>query len=185
MYPVYQVRLGHRERLRFKQVGHGQREDLHAGRIGFFSEPYLHYNFSNGLTAWLRKHVKYAEDEARLLGESKRGNSASIGATGTVAQRRALKSLSRLLPFALRPIARALYMLIVRRAFLDGRAGLLYVGMVCVYEAMMPCMHTTKNSVLPAVLLQHRQTNAFLRPPLRPTHQYRTPETVQCHFLQR
>ena len=63
MYPTYQVRLGRRDGLRFKQVGHGQREDLPPERIGTFSEPYLHYNFSHGLVAWLHKHVKYAEDE--------------------------------------------------------------------------------------------------------------------------
>src|SRR5262249_4584596 len=67
MYPTYQVRLGHRDRLRFKQVGHGQREDLPSERVGTFEEPYLHYNFSQGLAAWLRKHLKYAEDEARLI----------------------------------------------------------------------------------------------------------------------
>lgn len=67
MYPAYQVRLGHRERLRFVQVGHGQREDLPPGRVGTFDEPYLHYNFSHGLPAWLRKHVRYAEDRARSI----------------------------------------------------------------------------------------------------------------------
>ncbi len=41
------------------------------------------------------------------------------------------------MPLALRPFARAFYMLVVRRAFLDGRAGLLYVGMLCVDEAMI------------------------------------------------
>lgn len=135
MYPVYQVRLGHRDKLRFKQVGHGQREDLPAGQVGVFQEPYLHYNFSHGLAAWLRKHVKYAEEEARqirMVLASARGATNSV-----VARRRAIKSLSRYLPYVLRPFARAFYMLIVKRAFLDGRAGLLYVGMVCTYEAMI------------------------------------------------
>lgn len=135
MYPSYQVRLGHRERLRFNQVGHGQREDIPADRVGIFQEPYLHYNFSHGLSAWLRKHGKYAEDEARLLaiGEVELQGRGS----GAVARRRALKSLSWYVPLALRPLARAAYMLIARRAFLDGRAGMLYVGMLCVYEAMI------------------------------------------------
>ncbi len=34
LYPSYQVRLGHRDRFRFKQVGHGQREDLEPECIG-------------------------------------------------------------------------------------------------------------------------------------------------------
>ena len=41
LYPSYQVRLGHRDRFRFKQVGHGQREDLAPERIGTLTEPYL------------------------------------------------------------------------------------------------------------------------------------------------
>ena len=44
LYPSYQVRLGHRQRCRFKQVGHGQREDLAPERVGTLREPYLHYS---------------------------------------------------------------------------------------------------------------------------------------------
>ena len=67
MYPSYQVRIGHRERLRFKQVGHGQRENLEADRIGVFAEPYLHFSFSHGMRRWLQKHICYAADEAELI----------------------------------------------------------------------------------------------------------------------
>jgi glycosyltransferase involved in cell wall biosynthesis len=67
MYPSYQVRLGHRERFRFVQVGHGQREDLPPTRVRLFDEPYLHFNFSHGLESWLRKHVDYAREEAKLI----------------------------------------------------------------------------------------------------------------------
>jgi UDP-arabinose 4-epimerase len=49
LYPSYHVRLGHRQRFRFKQVGHGQREAIAAERIGTLSQPYLHYNFSKGM----------------------------------------------------------------------------------------------------------------------------------------
>ena len=45
MYPTYQVRIGHRDRLRFVQVGHGQREASPPERIGTFDVPYLHHNF--------------------------------------------------------------------------------------------------------------------------------------------
>lgn len=137
MYPVYQVRLGHRERLRFKQVGHGQREDVPAERLGTFAEPYLHYNFSHGLSAWLRKHVTYAEDEARYYAEAKTREAEAGGTQGVAGRRRVLKALSARLPPFIRPFARAFYMLVVRRAFLDGRAGLTYTGMLCVYEAMI------------------------------------------------
>jgi glycosyltransferase involved in cell wall biosynthesis len=36
IYPSYQVRLGRLGRLRFHQVGHGQREDMPRNRVGTF-----------------------------------------------------------------------------------------------------------------------------------------------------
>ena len=140
MYPTYQVRLGRRDRLRFKQVGHGQREDLPPERIGTFSEPYLHYNFSHGLVAWLHKHVRYAEDEARLIRETRAGRSPRGPADGistATDRRRALKRLSARVPLVLRPPARFLYVLIWHRGFRDGGYGLLYALMLSVYEGMI------------------------------------------------
>lgn len=58
-------RLGHRDRFRFKQVGHGQREDLAPERIGTLTEPYLHDSFAKGLTEWIEKHNRYASAEGR------------------------------------------------------------------------------------------------------------------------
>src|ERR1700745_2547406 len=37
LFPWYQVRFGRKQALRFKQVGHGQRETLEPGRIGTLS----------------------------------------------------------------------------------------------------------------------------------------------------
>ncbi len=141
MYPVYQVRLGHRERLRFKQVGHGQREDISPERIATFCEPYLHYNFSHGLHAWLQKHLKYANDEAQLI-VARRSNSQAFAlkrllSRNATDRRRFFKELADLIPFILRPIARFLYVYVGRRGFLDGRYGLLYAFMLAVYEGML------------------------------------------------
>lgn len=140
MYPTYQVRLGHRDRLRFKQVGHGQREDLPASALATFDQPYLHYNFSQGLAAWLRKHLRYAEDEARLIDETRAGRAAwrVNGATASATdRRRALKHLSARIPLILRPSARFLYVFLLRRGFMDGKEGLLYALMLAVYEGMI------------------------------------------------
>ena len=65
-YPIYQARLGHRDRFRFIQVGHGQREHPNA-RMATFSEPYVHYNYSHGLKRYLERHLRYAADEAELV----------------------------------------------------------------------------------------------------------------------
>jgi hypothetical protein len=139
MYPTYQVRLGHRDRLRFKQVGHGQREDCPPERIDTFDEPYLHYNFSHGLAQWFAKHVRYAEDEAAQM-QADTGQHTSMGrifSGGGTERRRAMKSAVNCLPVWLRPPLRFLQVLVLRRGLLDGRAGVQYALMLSAYEAMI------------------------------------------------
>ena len=66
-YPAYQMRLFHKERMRFCDYGHAQREE--PGRvIGFLKEPYLHYSFCKGLHDWFEKHNRYSSLEARTRG---------------------------------------------------------------------------------------------------------------------
>ena len=139
MYPTYQVRLA-RHRMRFKQVGHGQREDLSLEKIATLSEPYLHYNLSHGLAHWLQRHIAYAEAEAvQLLSE--RGGKASyirglIAGNSTI-RRRALKQFVNRLPIILRPPLRFIHSYFIRRGFLDGRVGLQYALMLACYETMI------------------------------------------------
>lgn len=137
MYPTYQARLGHRDRMRFVQVGHGQREDLPPERMGQIEEPYLHYNFSHGMRRWLEKHVRYAEDEARLIGDYRAGRplEGPSGDEGASA-RRAAKARAARIPLALRPAARFFYIYLLKQGFRDGRAGFDYAFMMAVYEGM-------------------------------------------------
>lgn len=139
LYPSYQVRLGHRQRFRFKQVGHGQREDLDPDRVGTLTHPYLHYSFSKGLTDWFEKHNRYASDEARetlrLLAGRQGIDWLGLWSSDPTRRRRALKALSSRLPF--RPSLRFLYMYVLRRGFLDGRAGLTYCRLLSIYEYLI------------------------------------------------
>lgn len=136
MYPTYQVRLGHRDRLRFIQVGHGQREDLPAEKIGVFDFPYLHYSFSKGMFAWLSKHVRYARDEASLILAMREERERAPSGNDQTARRRALKIRAAKLPVALRPFLRFLQIYFLRQGFRDGRAGFAYAFMLSTYEAM-------------------------------------------------
>ena len=140
LYPSYQVRLGRLGRLKFKQVGHGQREDMPRSQVGTFDEPYLHYAFSNGLKAWLKRHVQYAEDEANVLVAARRASSIRLGdllSSDKVTRRRSAKLLAFLVPLSVRPLMRFTYVYVVRRGFLDGMAGFLYSFMLATYEAMI------------------------------------------------
>lgn len=130
-YPGYQVRFFHKQRLRFADHGHGQRE-VTDGTIGYLTEPMLHYGFSKGLDHWFAKHIGYARREAEQT---------RLGSTGgrffsldPVLRRRALKRMTSRLPG--RYFLRLTYMLIVKRAVLDGWAGIAYAHMLATYEGM-------------------------------------------------
>lgn len=135
MYPTYQVRLGRRDRLRFVQVGHGQRETLAAHEIGTLREPLDHFSFSKGLDDWFAKHNRYSADEAAVAvaGHGPIAWAALVSPDSTV-RRRALKRLATRMPF--RPTLRFLYMYLLRGGVLDGRAGLTYCRLLALYEAM-------------------------------------------------
>jgi glycosyltransferase involved in cell wall biosynthesis len=140
LYPSYQVRLGRLDRLKFKQVGHGQREDMERERVGVFDEPYLHYAFSNGLKAWLKRHLEYADAESTVLVEARRAASIRLRdllSGDKITRRRSSKLLAFLMPLSMRPLMRFIYVYIVRRGFLDGRAGFVYSFMLATYEAMI------------------------------------------------
>jgi glycosyltransferase involved in cell wall biosynthesis len=135
-YPVYQVRLFHKRRLRFVNHGHGQRE-VTDGKLVRMKEPYLHYGFSKGIEAWLAKHAKYANQEA-IESLQNRGSLlkslCQVISLEPVKRRRGLKALSHYLPA--RPLLRFLEVLILRKAILDGKAGITYAKMMATYESM-------------------------------------------------
>ena len=137
MYPTYQVRFGTREGLRFRMVGHGQRETLAPEQLGTLRGDLVHYNFSKGLADWLARHERYARDEAQtaLREGGKRRWSELFTAPDKVQRRRAMKDLSQRLP--LRPMARFIYVYFLRRGFLDGTAGLQYARLMARYQSMI------------------------------------------------
>ena len=139
IYPIYQVRLGHYKKLNFKQFGHGQIEDMDIKRIGIFKEPYMHYTFTKGIDEWINKHNNYSSDEAKqnLI----KGNQnffleiKNFISMDSTKRRRALKALSRYLPF--RSLFRFFYMYILRLGFLDGYPGYIYCKLIAIYENMI------------------------------------------------
>jgi glycosyltransferase involved in cell wall biosynthesis len=131
-YPGYQVRFFHKERLRFIDYGHGQREVTNFS-IGTLAEPLIHHAFSKGLDDWFAKHVRYARREAeQAMTGATGGNLFSLDGTE---RRRALKRLAMRLPG--RYFLRLAYMLFWRQAILDGWAGVTYAHMVATYEGMI------------------------------------------------
>ncbi|MBY0248306.1 MAG: glycosyltransferase family 2 protein [Nitrospiraceae bacterium] len=108
------------------------------GPHGYLQGQLLHYNFSKGLTEWIEKHNKYSLMEA-MQGLKERAAGFSDGGSvlsrDPAVRRKALKALSFRMP--LRPLLKFLYLYIVNRGFLDGRAGLTYCVLQSIYEYMI------------------------------------------------
>ncbi len=139
MYPTYQVRLGRRNKLKFVQVGHGQREQLPPGRLGTLREALLHYSFSKGIADWVVRHNRYSTDEALHFVNDLAGQPQDWGGIlclgDAVRRRRAVKRLAFHLPF--RSALRFWYMFVLKRGFLDGRAGYDYCRLLAFYEYLV------------------------------------------------
>lgn len=136
-FPVYQVRLFHRDRLRFVDHGHGQRE-VPEGRLGYLRNAYLHEAFSKGIDDWMAKHAKYARGEAESLQRQGCGLMKLLSESLTkdaVRRRRAVKALAFKLPC--RQMLRFLHLLVWNRGLMDGSAGVLYARMMATYESMI------------------------------------------------
>lgn len=135
-YPRYQARLVHRQRMRFIDHGHGQREQSELP-FATLREPYVHLAFSQGLEHWLKKHARYAMQEAEAALDPSLAPHDIMGAilAGGTERRRALKYLAARVP--LRPTLRWLYVVVACRGFLDGKAGWQYAGMMKTFQHMI------------------------------------------------
>jgi len=134
-YPTYQMRLFHKSRMRFKDYGHGQREDTDQ-TVGVFHQPYLHYAFSKGLYDWIDKHNRYSSLEAlEVIGTRRESlRLANLFSRDPVRRRRTWKELGYYMPF--RPAVRWLVIMFVLGGVFEGRAGYTYAKLVAIYEQM-------------------------------------------------
>jgi len=158
-FPVYQVRLFRRDRLRFANHGHGQRE-VTSDPIGYMREPYLHFAFSKGLQAWFTKHCHYAALEAQQAhdDQDRLGNNLrSLLSFDRVTRRRSIKRLTYRIPC--RSFLRLIYMLFLKRGILDGWAGVTYARMVATYEAMYAIQLATIDREIGIDTVDHHAAN--------------------------
>jgi glycosyltransferase involved in cell wall biosynthesis len=132
--PLY-IRLIRRGKARYhREINEVLEVDGKVEEIdGYFD----HYPFSKGLTHWLSKHNQYSSMEAiRWVEESKGAVSFSlqkaIFSQDFSDKRFHQKGLFYKIPG--RPLIKLLYMLIWRKAFLDGRAGFKYAALQSIYE---------------------------------------------------
>jgi glycosyltransferase involved in cell wall biosynthesis len=134
-FPAYQARFVRAPAFEFIQVGHGQREAPNM-RMANLGGSYLHDLSIYGEDAWLAKHRRYAEAEARtLLASDNTPPWRGLLASDPLRRRRALKRLSFDLPS--RPAFRFVYQYVLRGGFLDGTQGLHYCRLLARYEGFI------------------------------------------------
>lgn len=134
-YPICQMRLFHKQRMRFRDYGHGQREDT-PGAVGLLNKPYLHYNFSKGIQDWIDKHNRYSTLEARAIIERRevqRGD-GSLRPFGTAIERRRFFKAKVYPKLPGTWLIRFMWMYFVRGGFLDGEPGLQYCLLMSAYD---------------------------------------------------
>lgn len=140
MPPVPVMRLLRPGRVRFRRRVHPV--PVLDGRAGYLGGRLLHDNTSRGLGDWIDRHNRYAALEAaETLDLTGRGLppvrqlAAALAGADPAARRTALKALSGRLPA--RPLAKFLYLYLLRGGFLDGKAGLAYCLLQGFYELMI------------------------------------------------
>jgi glycosyltransferase involved in cell wall biosynthesis len=131
----YYLRLFRPEKMRYERlVNPVSIADGETGKI----EGYLdHYPFSKGIRFWLQRHLGYADLEAAsrlqdISNETKFSVTKALFSSDFTEKRFHQKGLFYQMPF--RPLIKLFYMVVGRRAFLDGRAGITYSTLQAIYE---------------------------------------------------
>ena len=126
-------------RLVRKDTAHYEREINEVlmidGDIADLSQPFDHHPFSKGIDHWITKHNVYSRMEAEVIANKalfKPSFRTALFANDFNERRKHQKSLFYMLPF--RPFIKFFYMIIVRRAFLDGMPGVRYSVLQAIYE---------------------------------------------------
>ena len=130
----YYIRLVRRGKARYmREINEVLEVD---GGIGDLKSPLDHFPFSKGIAHWVSKHNTYSTMEAQVVADGLSRRDASwktaLFAKDFHARRVAQKSIFYRLPA--RPLIKWIYMMFVRRAILDGRAGIAYANLQSIYE---------------------------------------------------
>jgi glycosyltransferase involved in cell wall biosynthesis len=143
--PNWNVRLFRRHLARFEDLGLADLpgtgdNEIHEhlvvnGSLGYLRSPLLHDD-DRGLTAWLERHNRYATWEAHLYRRF-RAEPVGVGPLrllrlDPLRRKRALRRIWVRLP--LRPALRFGVWYLLRRGFLDGRAGFTFCLLMAWYE---------------------------------------------------
>jgi glycosyltransferase involved in cell wall biosynthesis len=134
--PLY-IRLVRPERARYTRAINEVLEI--SGPVLDLAAPLDHYPFSKGIAHWVHRHNRYSTMEAELI-HHRRGlqrPSLRIALTDRDLLRRRLHQKALFYRLPARPRVKWMYMVLVRRAILDGSAGLVYATLQSFYEYLI------------------------------------------------
>ncbi|ADW67774.1 glycosyltransferase family 2 protein [Granulicella tundricola] len=134
--PFY-IRLVRPERSRYTRAINEVLEV--EGTIAELHEPLDHFPFSKGIAHWVAKHNQYSTMEAQLIHSQQGLTNPSLRTalrdSDFHTRRLHQKAIFYQLPG--RPLIKLVYMLVVRRAILDGSAGVTYAILQSIYEYLI------------------------------------------------
>jgi glycosyltransferase involved in cell wall biosynthesis len=105
------------------------------GDIADLAQPFDHYPFSKGLDHWIAKHNIYSRMEAEVIAKGALIDpSWHIALFGDDFSERRVHQKAIFYRLPARPFIKFVYMLIARRAFLDGWPGVRYAILQAIYE---------------------------------------------------
>jgi glycosyltransferase involved in cell wall biosynthesis len=128
------------------------------GLICDMHQTFDHYPFSKGLDHWLNKHNTYSRMEANLIlsgAIAKPSLWTALFGQDFNERRMHQKAIFYRLPA--RPLIKLLYMLIWRKGFLDGAAGVRYAMLQAIYEYMIVLKVKERKQTQPAIPATARQ----------------------------
>jgi glycosyltransferase involved in cell wall biosynthesis len=133
----YYIRLVRRGKARYtREINEVLEVD---GQIAELKAPLDHFPFSKGIAHWVAKHNTYSTMEAEVVARGLSRDEASwkkaLTSKDFHERRRAQKAIFYKMPA--RPLIKWLYMMFVRGAVLDGRAGIAYANLQAMYEHMI------------------------------------------------
>jgi len=136
---AYYDRLFRPEKMRYERLGHCVSKP--DGPISTINGYLDHYPFSKGIGDWVSRHNFYSSQEAQqavINRESNQPGTISLKemVSGDTSERRQkLKDLFYRLP--MRPFLKFIVMYVLKRGFLDGRAGFVYSVLISYYEFLI------------------------------------------------
>lgn len=105
------------------------------GEIADLAQPFVHYPFSKGLDHWISKHNTYSRMEAEVVVKGAFIKPVwRIALFGRDFSERRVHQKAIFYGLPARPLIKLIYMLVVRRAFLDGWPGVRYSVLQAIYE---------------------------------------------------